>query len=38
VAKYVMTISTPAGTEIARAGTEFPSPEAKQLGLTEERM
>jgi ribosomal protein L9 len=38
VAKYRIKTNTPVGSVIAWAGTEYPSPEATALGLTEEVM
>ena len=38
MAKYKVIISTPVIGIIARAGIEFPSPEAKAMGLTEDAM
>jgi hypothetical protein len=38
VAKYKVLMNTPVGSVIAWAGTEYPSPQATALGLTEEHM
>lgn len=38
MAKYRIKTNTPVGSVIAWAGTEYPSPEATALGLTEEVM
>lgn len=38
MAKYRVKTNTPVGSVIAWAGTEYPSPEATALGLTEEAM